>query len=148
MGIGIMGKVLRIFLRPERRKPVVEVSQAEAKVGTGLEGDHLKSGSRQITILSQEAWDETCKDLGKKLDPIHRRANLLVEGLDLKDSKGKIITLGAIQIKITGETTPCRLMDDEESGLKDALIPDWRGGVFGEVQVGGSITVGDEISLS
>lgn len=138
--------LLKIFLRPERQKPVVEVTRATAVIGTGLEGDHLKCGSRQVTVLSREAWDEVCSDLGKKMDPSLRRANLLIEGIDLKESKGKILRVGSIKIKITGETTPCRLMDDAVPGLKNALAPDWRGGVFGEVLQAGEISVGDGVS--
>jgi MOSC domain-containing protein YiiM len=32
-------------------------------------------------------------------------------------------------------------------GLKDALTPDWRGGVCARVLVGGTIGVGDEIRI-
>lgn len=48
-------------------------------------------------------------------------------------------------VKIVGETKPCRLMDDNHQGLKDALVEDWRGGVFGEVVMPGEINVGDSI---
>jgi MOSC domain-containing protein YiiM len=141
-----MGEVLRIFIRPKRGALIYEMAAREIVVGTGLEGDHFKKGSRQVTLLSKEAWNEACNDLGASLDPITRRANLLVEGVDLKNSKDKVLLVGQdIQIKITGETKPCRLMDDAHPGLKDALKPDWRGGVFGEVLQGGIVRKGDLI---
>jgi MOSC domain-containing protein YiiM len=141
-----LGRLLKIYLRPERQKPVIKVTQAEARVGTGLEGDHLKKGSRQVTLLSVEAWQAVCQDLGKELDPSLRRANLLIEGLDLKETIGKFIQIGSAVVKVTGETKPCRLMDEAEAGLKYALVPDWRGGVFGEVITPGHISIGDIVS--
>ena len=141
-----MSKVLRIFIRPQRKASMQEVASREIFVGTGLDGDHFKSGSRQVTLLGKEAWDEVCTDLGTLIDPITRRANLLIEGIDLEDSKDRTLLIGQdIQIKITGETKPCRLMDDAHPGLKDALKPAWRGGAFGEVLQGGTVHVGDSI---
>jgi MOSC domain-containing protein YiiM len=142
-----MGKVLRIFLRSERKEPVIEVDYATAVVGTGLNGDHFnKKGKRQITILSKKAWEEACQKLGKEIDPKFRRANLLVDGIYFQNySINRILRIGKVRIRITGETKPCRLMDDVEEGLKDALEYCWRGGAFGEVIKGGPINVGDAI---
>lgn len=93
-----MGIVKAIYLRPERGTDPVPVETAQAVVGTGLEGDHCKGGSRQITILAKEAWEEVCKDLGVELDPKARRANLFVEGVDLKDSVGTVFSIGQVGI--------------------------------------------------
>lgn len=145
---GIMAQLIKIYLRPERRAETIEHTTAILVPGTGIEGDHFKKGSRQVTLLSQRAWEEVCDELGKKLDPKLRRANLVVDDLDFNNSLGKIVTAGSIRIKITGETKPCRLMDESCPGLKDALSPDWRGGVFGEVLDKGSVAVGDMVKIS
>lgn len=143
-----MGKLLKIFLRPARGKPTMEVNCASAVVGTGLEGDHFSktNGNRQITILAKEAWEEACQELNKELDPKLRRANLLVGGIKLEPySIGRILRIGKVRICIEGETRPCRLMDEAEMGLNNALKPNLRGGVFGRVLKGGQIKVGDTV---
>jgi MOSC domain-containing protein YiiM len=38
-------------------------------------------------------------------------------------------------------------MERARAGLKAALGPDWRGGVYGEVIEGGDIAVGDPVAL-
>lgn len=142
-----MGRLLKIFLRPTRGKPTMEVNCALAVVGTGLEGDHFSktNGNRQITILAKEAWEQVCQKLEKELDPKLRRANLLVEGFHFTPyAIGRILRIGKVRIRITGETKPCRLMDEVEEGLKHALEC-WRGGVYGKIIKGGQISVGDTV---
>lgn len=139
-----MGKLLKIYIRPKRGE-LDEVIEAQLVVGTGIEGDHAKGPKRQVTLLSHAAWVAACDELGVALDAGARRANLIVDGIDLCESKSKEIQIGEVIIKITGETKPCPLMDKALVGLKSALTPDWRGGAFGEVRTGGPIKVGDEV---
>lgn len=142
-----MSRLIRIFLRPERRADVIEVEQAQVVKGSGLEGDHCKKGKRQVTILSLEGWMDVCDEMGCLIDVEHRRANLLVEGIDLRESLGKRLRIGEVELLIQGETTPCRLMDEAQPGLKQALTPDWRGGVFAEVTKEGEIHVEDLVEF-
>lgn len=143
-----MGTVQAIYLRPAKDEPMVQVPVAKATIGTGLDNDYFKKtgGKRQVTLLSQEAWEQACQDLKQNLDPQLRRANLLVEGIDLKESAGKILKIGNVIIQLEGETAPCRLMDEAHPGLKNALLSDWRGGAYGKVLGGGLIKEGDTIS--
>ncbi len=113
----------------------------------GLAGDHA-GGGRQITILDERAWQAACKQLNANLDAGARRANLLLEGLDLRHSRGQKLTIGDVAIEILGETRPCELLNDTHEGLMQALRPDWRGGVFGKILVGGEIRVGDTVESS
>ena len=132
-----MAKLLKIYLRAEKRGELQEVSEAQLEVGTGVEGDHAKGPKRQVTLISLEAWQAACAELGQDLDPIERRANLLVEGLALHESRGREIQIGDALIRIMGETKPCLRMNKAAPGLMDALTPEWRGGAFGEVRTGG-----------
>ena len=81
-----------------------------------------------------------------KLDPALRRANILVSGIDLEASKGRTLRLGSIWILVRGETKPCNIMEETCPGLKEALQPHWRGGVYGEVLEDGAIRVGDAVA--
>ena len=60
---------------------------------------------------------------------------LLVSGVDLASSRGKILRIGAHRIRIYGETRPCEQMEDAAPGLQVGLGIPWGGGVFGEVTI-------------
>lgn len=111
-------------------------------------GDHAAGGRRQVTILDGVAWRAACKEISADLDPRLRRANLVVEGLDLRQSRGRLLAIGAVVVEILGETRPCELMNDAHLGLMEALRPDWRGGVYGRIVKGGEIRVGDTVAFS
>ena len=123
------------------------VGEAELIPGRGLRGSADQGGKRQITIIAEESWEEAEEELGMFVDPSARRANVMIRGIDLIDSRGKLLRLGDCTIRIYGETRPCHLMDEAQEGLRNALKPRWRGGVFGEIIDGGTIRVGDETSL-
>ena len=64
-----------------------------------------------------------------------------VRGIDLENSRGKKLWLGGSVIEIRGENPPCRRMGDMQLPLK----PRWRAGVFGKIEQGGTIRVGDAV---
>ena len=78
-------------------------------------------------------------------DPSSRRANLMVSGVDLKDASGRVLAVGAVRIRIYGETRPCERMDEAHQGLRSAMRSEWLGGAFGEVLDDGKIAVGDPV---
>lgn len=146
--LSLMAKLLKIFLRPSSRTPVREVPQALAVAGVGLEGDHAHGGKRQVTLLSREGWEEACQALGTALSPGGRRANLIVEGVDLAAlMHGGRLRIGETELKIARETKPCQLMDDVHLGLMDALKPRVRAGVYAEIVVGGTVRQGDPVEV-
>lgn len=85
-------------------------------------------------------------ELGANLDPSARRANLLVSGIDLRNSRERILRVGMCRLRIRGETRPCEQMDAALQGLRTAMQKDWGGGVFAEVVDGGRISVGDAVT--
>ena len=66
-----------------------------------------KVNHRQVTILSLAAWNEAQQEIGQQMDPIFRRANLLVDDINFENTKGNILTIGDLKIELTGETKPC-----------------------------------------
>ena len=143
-----MAVVTHLFRRPAARAPVVPLAAADLAVGAGLVGDHAGAGPREVTVLDLDAWNAACADLGRTLDPALRRANVVVSGLVLTGSRGRVLRLGAhARIEIHGETRPCELIEGTAAapvapGLARALRPDWRGGVFGRVLVAGRVAIG------
>ena len=129
-GIGV---VRAIALRPEDSDPMTEVRECRVLAKRGIDLENRKHGKREVTFLSAEAWADTCRDLGADLPWHTRRANFLVDGLDLAGAIGKTLTVGSVRIHLHGETKPCKLMDEQHQGLRDALVPNCRGGVFGQV---------------
>jgi MOSC domain-containing protein YiiM len=146
---GPQGLLRAICLRPGARVPVVKADRATAVANQGLAGDHAVGGRRQVTLLAVESGRAACAQLGRDLDPALRRANLLVEGLDLRAAIGGTITLGDVAIEVLGETRPCELMDDDgRIGLMAALRPQRRGGVFGRIREGGELRVGMAVRVA
>lgn len=143
-----MGRVTNIFLRPSARTPVREVAQAGARAGAGLEGDHARGGSRQITLIEKESWQAALNELGSEsLSPGCRRANVVVEGFSLAAAFGRRIRVGECVIDVVSELAPCKLMEDITPGLMRALKPGNRGGAYGRIVMSGRIEVGAPVEL-
>jgi len=143
------GRLLAIWLRPAARLPVRAVDRALAVAGRGLDGDHAGGGKRQVTLIAHEAWTAACAELGRDIDPSARRANLLVEGIDLAAAIGHTLRIGDVVVEVLGETRPCELMDDDgRTGLQAALRQECRGGVFGRIAAGGELRVGMDCQLN
>ena len=144
---GDTGELLEILVYPARRAPAQQMQQVDALQDKGLDGDHPRGGKRQVTLLSIEAWQETMQEVGGDLPPSARRANLVVRGIDLEASMGRRIRMGSVELQIEGETTPCDLMVLQHAGLRQALEPKMRGGVFGCVIAGGQLTPGLSVAV-
>jgi MOSC domain-containing protein YiiM len=136
-----------IWLKRAHRGTMDPVQEALAIAGKGLSGDVNTSRRRQVTIIEREVWDAMMAELDADALPDGRRANLLVSGVDLYDTRGKVLRIAGVRLAIGGETTPCERMDEFLPGLREVMRPRWRGGVFAQVLEGGVITVGDLASL-
>jgi MOSC domain-containing protein YiiM len=144
-----MTAVIRtIWIKRFHRGPMDAVERAELVAGRGVRGSANQGGRRQVSIISEEAWEAAQEELGVAVDPSARRANVMVRGLDLENARGKLLRLGPCLIRVGGEVRPCERMDEAQEGLRNALRPHWRGGVFGEVVEGGTIAVGDPVAFT
>jgi MOSC domain-containing protein YiiM len=76
-----------------------------------------------------------------------RRANLLVEGVALPKARGGQVRIGPVLIEVTYPTQPCARMEEAHAGLLKALHPDWRGGITARVLEGGTVRLGDPVSV-
>lgn len=140
------GTIQAIWRKRAHRGPMDPVSRAELLTGEGMASNADVRTKRQVTLLEAEEWEAVRDALGvPDLDPRLRRANVLLRGVRLADSRSRVLRLGPARIRIHGETRPCRLMDDAHPGLQEALRPPWRGGAYGVVLEGGPIAVGDTV---
>jgi MOSC domain-containing protein YiiM len=138
-----MAEIVSIWIKRAHRLPMERVDEAELVAGRGLVGNADQGGWRQVTIIDEDAWRNATEELGVDVDPSARRANVMIRGLDLENSRGRKLILGDCVINIRGENPPCRLMEQMQKFLK----PHWRAGIFGEIVEGGTIRAGDEVAF-
>jgi MOSC domain-containing protein YiiM len=143
------GRLIGIARRPARRAPLQEIAEGLVSITAGLEGDTkgAKYPRRQITVLACEDWEAALAELGSDLPWTARRANLLIEGVDLPRAVGSVLRVGAARLEVSGQTYPCVRMEEVCPGLLKALAKDWRGGVTCRVLAGGLIRTGDPVQV-
>lgn len=137
------GRIEAIWIKRAKRGPMDAVESAEMLAGRGIVGNANQGGRRQVTVIDASAWDRAVSELGEEVPPSARRANVMVSGLDLENSRGRVMRLGSCRIRVFGETRPCEVMDEACEGLRSALSTHWRGGAYGEVIEGGPFKIGD-----
>ncbi len=150
------GRVIGLARRAVSRAPMEELQSCLMTPEIGVMGDckGQRFPSRQVTILAREDWEAALTDVaaqtGMGTIDLHwtaRRANVFVEGVRLPQGAGSVIALGGVILEVTEETTPCAQMELALRGLREALSPDWRGGVMCKVLSGGTVEIGDRASV-
>lgn len=139
-----MGRLEQIWIKRGKGAPMDPASHSDVRAGRGIAGNTNQGGKRQVTLVAAELWNDITAPLMSP-DPIVRRANLLVSGIDLRDSRGKTLKVGGVRIRIHGETRPCEQMEEAVPGLRSAMSVPWGGGAFGEVLDDGTLNVGDNV---
>lgn len=135
-----------IWVKRFSRGPMDPVTEANFVKDRGMVGNANQGGKRQVTVISREAMTSAAAELQRDVPPAVRRANLLVTGIDLRASRGKVLKVGGLRLLIQGETRPCERMDEAIPGLQKALDPAWRGGVYGIVLEDAAVAVGDPVT--
>jgi MOSC domain-containing protein YiiM len=118
---------------------------AMLEAGKGLLGSANYGGRRHVTIISAERWAELTALLRADIDPSVRRANLLVSGIELGETRDRVLRVGSSRLVIGGETRPCERMEEAHAGLQAAMESRWGGGAWAQVARGGEIHVGDDV---
>jgi MOSC domain-containing protein YiiM len=138
----VHGKVEALWIKRAHGGPMDAVDRATLVAGKGIAGNADQRGRRQVTLIDMGMWDSVTGRLGTAVDPASRRANVLVSGISLAGSRGRILRLGPCRLRINGETRPCEQMDDAAQGLRSAMSPPWGGGAYAEVLDDGIVEIG------
>ena len=135
----------RIWCKRCRLGPMDPRQRVALRVGVGMLDDANRSGTREVTVVSRERWEAISETMGEHVDPVLRRANLLVSGIDFEKSRGRVLKVGPCRLRVNGETRPCERMDEQLPGLRAAMDRRWGGGVYVSVLEDGEIAVGDAV---
>ena len=140
------GRVIGLAVKRVKRKPLDEVDSVEI-TEDGIVGNIPQTDRRRVTLIDKGDWEAAQGEIDGS-EPWHlRRANILVEGLKLAQLIDRDITIGDVHLRINGETEPCGLMDRLQPGLRQALTPGCRGGVYGSVIQGGAVSIGETVRV-
>jgi MOSC domain-containing protein YiiM len=140
------GRLIAIYLKRAHGGPMDATHEARLEPAKGLVGNADFGGRRQVTLVAQERWDQLMAEVGATLAPDARRANLILSGVDLENTRGRTLHIGTCVLKINGETRPCELMEEAAAGLQAAMREHWGGGAYAEVLQGGVISLGDAVT--
>ena len=143
-----MAKVTGIARREKLRGKIETIDSVYIDEKTGLAGDIRGTAlNRQVTLLSQNSWNDVCHELNAQIPWTYRRANILIENIDFHHRSGYEIQVGEVILEVTRETDPCPRMDEQFDGLTEALMSNWRGGVCCNVKKGGEIKLGSNVKI-
>ena len=141
----VAGRLEAIWIKRSHRGPMDPAPTGRLLAGRGLVGNADQGRRRQVTVIDLAAWERLMQELGRSVSPAARRANLLVSGIELAESRERVLRVGGCRLRVGGETRPCERMDEALPGLREAMTRNWNGGVFAEVLDDGEIAVGDVV---
>ena len=149
------GRVEWIGVRPTRRADVQGVPEVQVIEGVGLIGDHGKTsetkvrggGKREVTLIQAEYLPVIAALAGlNEVTPELLRRNILISGISLLALKDRRFQLGDVILEGTGECHPCSRMEENlgEGGYNAVR---GHGGITARVVQGGTVRVGDTVSV-
>ena len=148
-----MGRLVGIYVAPEKAAETQEARQVTAVVGKGLEGDRYCEGqgtfskrapSNEVTLIEMEAIEALERDYDIKLSPAETRRNLITEGIALNHLVGRDFRVGAVSLRGLRLCEPCGHLEKlTTNGVERGLRH--RGGLRAQVVTGGIMRVGDDV---
>lgn len=141
-----MGKVIALCISEKRGTQKINIKEGRFIEDFGIENDaHAGKWHRQVSLISYEQV-EAFKARGGKVEPGAFGENLIVEGFDFKNMPvGTRFKCNDVELEMTQIGKQCHHHCQIYYQVGDCIMP--REGVFAKVITGGSIKVGDEMSV-
>jgi MOSC domain-containing protein YiiM len=153
-----MGHVEAICIAAADSAPMQLVTSVEAIAGVGLYGDRYAAGTgfyssrptdpgaREVTLIAAETLDMLQEQYGTTLGPSEHRRNLTVRGIQLAGLLGQRFSIGEVVLEGVKDCPPCdHLQQLVGKPVLQPLVD--RGGLRARILVGGTLRVGDAISV-
>lgn len=149
------GRLIGIFVAPDKGLELSAVDQARAVPGRGLEGDryflaqgtYSKKGPRpdqEVSLIESEALAALAAEGGPRLEPAKSRRNLLTAGVPLNHLVGRHFLVGEVRLEGLRLCEPCGHMEKLSSpGAREGLLH--RGGLRARILSEGLLRPGDAI---
>lgn len=148
--------VVSLHIAPMGAAAMQSVNSVNAIAGRGLERDRYfnqtgtyskQPGSgRHVTLIEIEALEALKREYGVGVDAGQTRRNIVTRGAALNHLVGREFAIGAVILRGTRLCEPCSHMEKlTVKGAMRGLIH--RGGLRADVVTGGTIRVGDEITM-
>lgn len=141
-----MGKIHAICISEARGTQKHPVEAAQLRAGWGIEGDaHAGQWHRQVSLLGLEKIEDF-RSRGAAVEFGAFGENLVVEGFDFRHMPvGSRFACGEVVLRMTQIGKECHAHCQIYHKVGDCIMP--REGVFAEVLHGGTIHVGDDLTL-
>jgi MOSC domain-containing protein len=143
-----VGVVAAILIAPRAEAPLTRVGSVAAVPGRGLEGDRYAEGrgtfgpgrGYELTLVEAEVLDDV------ELSWEDARRNIVTTRISLNGLVGREFRIGSVTCAGRRLAEPCAHLERlARPGLLRPLVH--RGGLRADILTGGTITVGDEITL-
>jgi len=142
-----MGKIVAVCISEKKGTQKRDVHACRLIEHFGLEGDaHAGKWHRQVSLLAKESAD-IMRERGLHIKDGDFGENIVTEGIELKSLPvGAVLRIGEdIIIRITQIGKLCHERCAIYYKAGDCIMP--REGIFAEIIKGGTVKVGDEITV-
>jgi MOSC domain-containing protein YiiM len=92
----VAGRLEAIWIKRSHRGPMDPAPTGRLVAGRGLAGNADQGRRRQVTLIDLAAWERLMQELGGSISPAARRANLLVSGIELAETRERILRIGGL----------------------------------------------------
>ncbi|MCP4364808.1 MAG: MOSC domain-containing protein [Planctomycetes bacterium] len=141
------GRVIAVCVSEKKGTQKEDVREVTLVKDSGIQGDaHAGPGHRQVSLLALESAN-LMKDKGLDIDSGDFGENIVTEGLDLKHiipgTRLRVGNEALLEITQIGKECHDRCAIYYKAG--DCIMP--KEGIFGTVQAGGVVRIGDEVEI-
>jgi len=150
-----VGRLVGIYTAADAGGQMAPHSELRAIEGVGLDGDRYathdgtysarEGAHRQVTLVEREVISAVNEE-GVVLGEQETRRNLVTEGVPLHHLVGQTLRIGEVTLHAIKTAPPCAYLEKlTRPGVRSAL--ENRGGLRAEIVHGGTLRIGDEITV-